>query len=415
MKRGFLFILFSTFLLKGISQQITTEQFSEDFYYFWNTIKTDYCYWDKKNTNWDTVKTIYSKGLDTITSKASFVALLEKMFYEIYDHHASLNTNTPESQRLVPSGADIWAEYVNNVPIITEVRKNLNAEKSGIKAGMQVIALNDIPIEQAIKAILPRSMSSNDNEAKNYALRVLLAGKHSEPRKITAIYKHQKLDFYPDQSGNIDIHEYESSIESKLLANDVGFIRINNCLGDNALIKDFDSVLNRFMKTKALILDLRETPSGGNTTVARAIIGRFINKEGFYQKHELPAEQTATGVKRSWIEIVSPRKEIYSKPLVLLVNHWTGSVSEGIVIGFDAFKRVTTIGTKMAGLNGAIYSYQMPNTKIGFGFPVEKLYHINGQPRELFTPDIVVNVTNQNNNEDKVLETALRFLNKNYK
>jgi len=104
MKRGFFLILFSSFLLNGLCQTISTEQFREDFNYFWNTIKTDYAYWDKKKTDWNAVKTIYAKELDTITSKKNFVMLLEKMFYELYDHHASLNTNTPESQRLVQAG-----------------------------------------------------------------------------------------------------------------------------------------------------------------------------------------------------------------------------------------------------------------------------------------------------------------------
>jgi C-terminal processing protease CtpA/Prc len=412
MKQVFLFIFFSIYLARGHSQQITTEQFKEDFNYFWNTINTNYSYWDKKKTNWELVKTMYVKSADTITSKKSFIELLEKMFYELYDHHASLNTNTSESQRLVPSGADVWAEYINNRAIIVETRKGFNAEKSGMRVGMEVIAFNDMPIEKAVEPFLPKSFMPGDNDARNYALQVLLAGQHSQPRKITVIYKNQKRDFYPDQSANIDNHNYEGFIESRLLANNVGYIRINNCLWDNGLITVFDSVLNVFMKTKSLILDLRETPSGGNTSVARAIIGRFINREGFYQKHELSSELLTTGVKRSWVEIVSPRKEVYSKPLVLLVNHWTGSVGEGIVIGFDAFKRVTIIGTKMAGLNGAISSYQMPNTKIGFNFPVEKLYHINGYPRELFTPNIVVDLTNQKDNEDKMLESAISYLNK---
>src|SRR5678809_1292472 len=143
MKRGVFLLLFSSFLLNGLCQQITTEQFREDFNYFWNTIKSDYCYWDKKKTDWDAAKTIFPKELDTITTRKSFVMLLEKMFYELYDHHASLNTNTPESQRLVPSGADLWAEYVNDKAVVIEVRKNFNAENSGIRAGMQITAINN--------------------------------------------------------------------------------------------------------------------------------------------------------------------------------------------------------------------------------------------------------------------------------
>jgi C-terminal processing protease CtpA/Prc len=156
------------------------------------------------------------------------------------------------------------------------------------------------------------------------------------------------------------------------------------------------------------VLDLRETASGGNTTVARSIIGHFISKEGFYQKHELVAEQTQYGVKRSWVEIVSPKKPLYSKPLVLLVDHWTGSVGEGITIGFDAFKRAKIIGTEMARLNGAVYSYKMPNTGIGFSFPVEKLYHVNGVPRERFVPQVKVDM--QRAGDDPILLRALEYL-----
>ncbi len=43
------------------------------------------------------------------------------------------------------------------------------------------------------------------------------------------------------------------------------------------------------------------------------------------------------------MEIVSPKKPAYTKPLVVLVNHWTGSVGEGIAKGFDALKRATII------------------------------------------------------------------------
>ncbi len=83
----------------------------------------------------------------------------------------------------------MWAEYINDKPIITEVRKGFGAEKSGMKAGMQIIAFNDIAIESAIQPFLPLSLKKYDIESKNYVLRLLLAGKHSENRKITVSIK----------------------------------------------------------------------------------------------------------------------------------------------------------------------------------------------------------------------------------
>lgn len=90
--------------------------------------------------------------MDTVRSKNGFISLLEQVFYELYDHHASLNTNTGESQRLVPSGTDIWAEYVNGKPVITDIKPGSGSEKAGLKAGMEIVSVNDIPI---VTALLP--------------------------------------------------------------------------------------------------------------------------------------------------------------------------------------------------------------------------------------------------------------------
>jgi hypothetical protein len=142
---------------------------------------------------------------------------------------------------------------------------------------------------------------------------------------------------------------------------------------------------------------------------------KFISKEHFYQKHEYYAEEKSSGIKRSWVEIVSPRKDKYNnKPLVVLCNHWTGSIAEGIVIGFDALNRPNTkiIGTEMARLKGAVYTFEMPNTKIRFTFPVERLYYINGLPREEYTPPIFIDRQKaiQKIGSDIFMEKALRYL-----
>src|SRR5581483_8587784 len=204
---------------------------------------------------------------------------------------------------------------------------------------------------------------------------------------------------------------YPAYVETKVM-NGIGYLKINNYLFDNQMIAKFDSALNTLMQTRSLIIDLRETPSGGNNSVARAILGRFITKEQFYQRHELYAEEKATGVKRSWAEIVSPRGKTYTKPVVVLADHWTGSIAEGITIAFDGMKRATVIGTELARLNGAIDGFEMPNTKIGFNIATERLYHVNGLPREFYEPAIKVDMARQKPGNDVILRTAINYLNK---
>jgi C-terminal processing protease CtpA/Prc len=411
--KGKVFLLLSLLVsLTGIGQNFTLQQYHEDLNFFWQNFQDNYCYFNKKNIDWNSLKPFYEHQVDTVTSRSGFVSVLEAALFELYDHHCSLHTNTPHSRRLVPTGTDIWAKYQDGKPVVVEVRKNFAPEKLGIQAGDEVIAINDLPVEEAIFPFLGHNQ---EDEAKSFALRLALAGDHIKRRKITLKRDSRTKDYFPDQEGMmLENITYPAMVQSRSFGK-IGYIKVNNFLFDNELIPKFDSVLNSLMTTQALIIDLRETPSGGNTSVARAILGRFITTDRFYQKHESWGEEKQTGIKRSWEEIVSPRDKPYLKPLVILVDHWTGSVSEGITVGFDGMKRATIIGTEMARLNGAVETFRLPQTGIGVNMTTERLYHINGLPREQFVPSILVNVKDQSAAKDPILQAALNYLNKRIK
>jgi C-terminal processing protease CtpA/Prc len=394
-----------TILLLFIFTNVYSQtKYQKDFDFYWNTVNDNFAYFDIQKTDWNNVKTLYKPVADTISSNKSFVRFLENVNNELYNGHISLNTNLPSSNRLIPTGADLWVEYRQNQFIIKAIRENFNAEKCGLKLGMLITRFNDEPIANAVQKFLPKSVSNYDNRMYEYAANMLVAGTHNGKRTITTVSDGAEKTYFPDNIPNKTESGFSKIIEHKILANNLGYIKINNSLGDNALIKAFDNSLDSLMNTNGLIIDLRETPSGGNTTVARAIMGRFIEKEMTYQKHSLPNEEKEFGVRRSWVEFVSPRGRIYKKPLVILVGRWTGSMGEGITIGFDGMKRAQIVGDKMAGLLGAIYSFSMPETNIGFSIPAEKLYHINGTPRESFIPP------NLQADNKECLERALKLL-----
>lgn len=207
-------------------------------------------------------------------------------------------------------------------------------------------------------------------------------------------------------------------LDFKTINNDIGYIKFNNSLGEPDVIQLFDSALYQLKNTKALIIDLRETPSGGNTFVAEGIMSRFIKTEMPYQKHILPDKDKKFKIKKSWFAIVSPRGSFtYEKQVIVLVNHWTGSMGEGIAIGFDALIKAKIVGTKMAGLNGAINRFQTSKTKIPYSFPTEQLYHINGTPREIFTPTTLIDLTNSKYKDidDPILIEGINAINENAK
>jgi C-terminal processing protease CtpA/Prc len=391
----------------------TPSQNQQDFDYFWTTVKRYYCYFDKKQTDWDKVRQQAEPQLKSITTRAQFVRLLENALNELYDNHASLSTNLPDSRRLIPTATDMWGAFVGGKPVLVDVRRGYGTEQVGLRPGMEVAAINDLPVDQAIRPLLGQSLKTVDAAARQMAFNLALAGDHRTPRKLTVLVGGKKQDFYPDKNGlALENIRYAGLLESKRLGT-VGYIKINNSLGNNALIAAFDSALTALSDTQGFILDLRECPSGGNTTVARAIMGRFITQEQPYQRHELTAEELAFGVKRTWIELVSPRPNPYTKPLIVLVGRWTGSMPEGITIGLESMKRATIMGTEMARLNGAISSFRMPNSGIGFSIPAERLYRIDGLPRENYVPQVVIPPSA--GGSDKTLEAALLRLPKSTK
>src|SRR4051812_44475767 len=122
------------FLLLGMSvparvtasQQapLTAHQYEEDFDTLWKEIAESYAYFDKKQIDWLKVRQLYRPKAAAITNRDEFIALLERTLEELYDFHCNLNTNTESSPVLVPTDADIWAEWNQGHALITEVRRD---------------------------------------------------------------------------------------------------------------------------------------------------------------------------------------------------------------------------------------------------------------------------------------------------
>ena len=270
------------------------------------------------------------------------------MTHELYNGHVILTTNLSNSNRIIPSGSDMFVEKRGTRFLIKDLRKDFPAEKCGLKIGMQLVSFNGKDIEKQLGPFLPQSIQNYDKKVYAYALNMLFAGTHDKQRVITILENGKERHFYPEQ--------YPANSTKKLLAvtilkDSIGYIKINNSLGNNDLVSEFDYALNQLMFTKKLVLDLTETPNGGNTSIAEPILSRFIKQEMPYQKHVLQNNKQLEI--RSWEEKISPREKIYEKPLFVMVGHWTGSMGEGMAIGLDGMKRGLIVGTPMAGLIGS--------------------------------------------------------------
>jgi len=60
----------------------------------------------------------------------------------------------------------------------------------------------------------------------------------------------------------------------------------------------------------------------------------------------------------------------------------------------------------MAGLVGAKYDFTLPNTNIGVSYSAEKIFHINGIPRENYIPQILIDLQKDENRPGDAILTA---------
>jgi C-terminal processing protease CtpA/Prc len=379
-------IFLSIFTLLFANVSFGQTKYEKDFREFWNDINSNYAYLDQQKIDWNKVREIYEKKAKEVKNNDEFIQFMESVINELHNGHNSLNTNLNESNRLVPSGQDMRVEEIEGKFSVTDLRKGFPAELAGLKIGNEIIGYNGKSIKEQLVKFLPKYTTSYSPEMQQYALDMLFAGTHDTKRVITINENGISKDYFPD---SIKIKKSVTLLEKKILSKKMAYIKINNSLGDNNLIGEFDKAVDEFIKYKNIVIDLTETPSGGNTTVGRTLMGRFINKTMPYQQHEFDEKEYEN--KRMWVEYVTPRKTQFKGKVFILVGHWTGSMGEGIAIGFDGMKRATIIGTKMAGLIGAIDGFVLSQTKLGYQVPIERLYHINGMPRELFKPTIVTN------------------------
>ncbi|MEM7690707.1 MAG: PDZ domain-containing protein [Pseudomonadota bacterium] len=323
---------------------------------------------------------------DAVRDGRSLLRYAETRLATLADHHAITGSSFSDSWAVIPTYADLWVVREGARFAVDAVREGSPAEEAGVAAGNTITHVNGEPIDKAVAAFWAEMGLEVTVARAGYAARVLLAGRRDRLRVFTIV----------DAAGQErqltlpSLYDVPSPPLDPLrvcVGEEQAVIRFNNGLGDSATIAAFDEALAATPETHQLVLDLRDTPSGGNTMIARAIMGWFVEKARSYQTHLSPVEERMTGVARQWVEQVLPREGKYRSQMpVLRVGRWTGSMGEGLAIGFDALG-ADVFGTRMAGLKGAIEDIRIGDTDLVVKLPTERLLSVSGLPREDFVPE----------------------------
>jgi len=320
-----------------------------------------------------------------VQDRQSLLRYAERALLVLADHHAITGSSLADSWAVVPSYADLWIERDGPDYAIEAVRRGSPAEAAGIKEGDRLVAIGGVPIQKAVEGFWEDLGLAPDGVRAAFAARVLAAGRRNAPRSLTI----KRGDTVLPALDLPNLYAVPHPDRPPVSVSGEGAalrIRMNDSLGDGATIAAFDLAMAQARPRQRVIIDLTDTPSGGNTSVARAMLGWFVARAHFYQMHNLPAEARETGIERQWVEQVLPRPGKRHKGAVTVeVGRWTGSMGEGLAIGFDAIG-ADVVGTRMAGLLGAVYDLPLEHSGLVIKLPAERVMAVDGTPRELFRP-----------------------------
>lgn len=374
---------------------------------FEKLLREEYGYFDRAGIDGGAILSAFADRAKAAKSDKEFIDTLQLVSHNFADPHFIVGPFDGDDWAIIPTSSDLFGVYESGVFRIGEVRADSDALAKGIKPRMTVVRIDGQTPRAAIEEIMGRSFDTLSPVQVGFAFNVALAGHRRRVRSLEIAEGSRHLTVAlaatTDQAKRVE----SGPLLDVERHGTLGIVRINNSLGEQALIAQFSQALATLSDTAALLIDLRNTPSGGNTSVARGIMGHFVDHDRPYQTHMIPYESRVLGPTRKFTEYVAPYGTRYRGKVYVAGGHWTGSMGEGLMIGFDAIG-ATTVGTDLAHLLGALHNETIDGSAAKVDLGTEQLFTVAGLPREAYQPQLYLTRAERDQAFDPVLAAIQR-------
>ena len=374
---------------------------------FQELLRMDYGYFQRPGVDGEAILRYFEPRAKAAATREAFRDVLQLIAHNFADPHFVVGPLDAEDYSVGPTSADLCARRTAAGRfVLVDVRRASDAERQGLAPGAEIAAIDGRPPAAAVEAVMGRPLAALSPPQIDAGLNIALGGLRGRPRRL-ALRAGPALRTY-ELRPTAELAQQVKAAPPLTVERrgDAAVIRFNNSLGNNATIAAFRAALLGALPAKRLVLDFRNTPSGGNTTVARGIMGHFVRREMPYQVHVVPREEREFGVPRKFVEYVLPLAPYYAGPVVVLGGPWTGSMGEGLMVGFAALG-AQTAGAGLADLLGAVFNERLALSDARVDLGEEQLFQVGGAPREDFVPALFLEPSEGHAGNDPLLEKAL--------
>jgi carboxyl-terminal processing protease len=332
-------------------QRLSPKMRMEIFEKVWKEIHDHYYDPSFNGVNWDEIHARYRPLIEEPADDQDFYALMSRMTGELHDAHTRFNSpeqwRSYKKQQGVSSGISV--DDVDGKTVVTAVRRDSSAAHAGIEPGMVILTIDGKPVAERVAEIeRSKPSSSSERATRIFSYGRLFAGppetemklglERADGSRFDAILQRQIYSSAPD-------------VATDVLPSGNGYIRFDGF--QPAITKEFRQALERFKNAPGLVVDLRRN-GGGDLGVLLPIAGYFFDKKTLFAKDKTrsgkPLSEFA-GIFRLPLELYvgRPGDQIYSGPVVILVDARSASSSEVFAAGMQDSQRAKIVGSQSCG------------------------------------------------------------------
>jgi carboxyl-terminal processing protease len=332
-------------------ERLTAKDRQEVFEKVWKEIHDHYYDPSYNGVDWNEVHQRYAPLVEATKRDQEFYTLMSQMTSELHDAHTRFNS--PEQwknfrrQQGVTVGFGV--DDIDGKTVVTSVTTGSDAAHAGIEPGMVVLRVDDTAVAQRVAEIEKKRLPSSSERATRWFIyNRVFAGPTDTPVKV-ALQRADGSVF--EVSVRRQIYSAAPEVTTHVLPSGNVYIRFDGF--QHPITKEFRQALQKFHDAPGLIVDLRRN-GGGDLAVLLPIAGYFFGKKTLFAK-----DSTRTGKPLSsyvglfklplQLYVGRPGEQIYSGPVVILVDAHSASSSEVFAAGMQDTLRAKVIGSQSCG------------------------------------------------------------------
>ncbi len=269
-------------------------------------------------------------------------------------------------------------ESLDGKVLITRVGDNEENAAQAIRPGLEVTAVDGVPVRQFLADHGLRYYSAGTAQwGDAFGLATLLDGpKGSTVRLALRDLAGTKREVTLTRSATLSdgtvfinrIRDFSTLVETRMLDRDIAYVRLAT-FEEQKVVSEFAAALERLdlATLRGLIVDVRYN-IGGESSVGYGVISHLTDaplETSRWKTRMLLAADRAWGKPEAWFEgqpgVISPAQgRVYTGPLVVLTWHDTLSSAEDFLVPLDYAHRAVLVGGTTAGSTGQPMVVRLP-------------------------------------------------------